>query len=480
MRQTSISPRLEILNQTQCQDLLLAALECLERVGVQMDNPRGLELLQTAGASVEGKRVKIPAAIIRQALDAAPRALSVWSRDGKHELVVDPESVYFGPGPTCTYFYDPESGERRPAQRGDAGITAKVCDALPNLDYVMSLSMYADVPAVLSPVYEFADMIENSGKPLVAWANDVPTLEAISRIARAAAGGGTAFREKPNFAYFSTYQSPLHHKDQQIETMLWAAERHIPVIYLGGPTVGIESPVTLASGLVLHLAAALSGLAVVQLASPGAQMAIGGVLGMMDMRTARPSYGSPEQSLGTAAAAEMARYLDLPFMGTAGASESKGIDAQAGIEVTSQVIFSLLSRAGLVHDVGFLDCADIGSMELLVLADEIIGYGRRIMRGIEVSRETIMMDLLARVGPGNHFMAEPESVGILRKEAWMPKVCDRATFVQWQEAGAPTTAEKVRTRLSKILATHTPEPLPQEVVEKIGQILASEERRIEG
>lgn len=475
---SKLLPKFQILKKEQCELLYQASLDCLEQVGVRVDDERGLEILLNAGAKLDGDRVKIPPEVIRYAVEVASSTLSIWSRDGEDELIVDPNSVYFGPGPTCTYFYDPMSGERRAAKRGDAGITAKIVDALPNLDYIMSLSIYSDVPAELSPVFEYADMVANSSKPVVAWANDIPTLDAIFRIAKTITGGEKVFRKKPIFAYFSTYQSPLKHKDKQVETMLWAAERGIPVIYLGGPTLGIESPVTIASGLVLHLAASLSGLAIVQLAYPGTQMAVGGVLAMMDMRTGRPSYGSPEMSLGTAAAAEMARYLDLPFMGTAGASESKIIDAQAGIETFSQVIFSLLSRGGLVHDVGFLDCADIGSMEMLVLADEAIGYAKRMLRGIDVSPETIMMDVLDKVGPGGHFMAETKSVKILRQEVWQPKIFDRSPYLQWCQSGESTTADRVRTRMRKILSDHHPAPLPLAVQEKIDEILKHEEQRV--
>ena len=197
----------------------------------------------------------------------------------------------------------------------------------------------------------------------------------------------------------------------------------------------------------------------------------------MDLRTARPAYGSPEMSLHVAAAAELARYLGLPFMGTAGASESKLVDAQSAIEISLQILTSALSGASLVHDVGFLDCADIGSLDLLVLADEVIAMTRRMMRGIEVNPQTIMLELIEKVGPGGYFMAEPESVALCRQEIWVPRLGDRSTYACWAEKGSKSMEVRVHERLEGILAKHQPPVLPAETLAAIEQILKQAEER---
>jgi trimethylamine---corrinoid protein Co-methyltransferase len=474
------TPQFNVLSERQCQELFSAALECLERIGVIVHSAKGRQLLVKAGASVEDKLVKIPQNIIQQALVWAPRSFMLWDREGVTSLQVAPNRVYFGPGPTCTYFIDPLTGERREARRGDAGEAARFCDALEHFDFVMSLSIYNDVTPELSSVYEFADMITHTRKPLAAWANDVETLKAIYEIAKCVKGGERELIEKPNFVYFSTFHCPLTHLDNKIDSALWAVEHQIPVVYLGGPTVGMESPITGASGLVIYLATALSGLAMMQLKRPGAAVAIGGIPMMMDMFTARPAYGSPEMCLYTAAASEMARYLDLPFMGTAGASESKLVDAQAGVEITAQILLSALSGAGLVHDVGFLDCADIGSLELLVLSNEVIGYVKRIMRGIEVNQKTIMMDLIEKVGPGGYFAAEPASATLCRQEVWVPELSDRKPYPAWEASGGLSMEERVRLRVKDIYEHYKTPEIPRLAQEQIRAILKREETRVGG
>jgi len=472
------SIRFQVLSDAQCEQIYLATLECLERVGVIVHNQEALDLLASAGARIEDERAYIPAGLIRDALEAAPSTFTIWGRVAGTEMVMTPGRVHFGPGPTCTYFIDPKTGERRKARRGDAGLTARVCDALANIDYLMSLSLYDDVTPLLSPVYEFADMIANTGKPVLAWANDPHTLADISQIAAAAAGGEESLLRKPIYALFTTYESPLRNNREQLGCLLWAAERGIPIIYLGGPTVGLESPVTGASAMVVYLASALSGLAIAQLKRRGAAVVIGSVPSAMDLRTARPAYGSPELNLYSAAATDLARYLGLPFMGTAGASESKRLDSQAAIEISQQILMSALSGTALVHDVGFLDCADIGSLSLLVMADEVIDMVKRTMRGVEVNRETIMLDIIEKVGPGGHFLAQRESVSLSRREIWMPRILDRDPYPIWSQKGGKSMEERIGERLEKILATHEPPALSRDAQERIQAVLDAAEERV--
>jgi trimethylamine--corrinoid protein Co-methyltransferase len=185
-------------------------------------------------------------------------------------------------------------------------------------------------------------------------------------------------------------------------------------------------------------------------------------------------------SLYSAAMSDISRYLGVPFMGTAGASEAKVLDLQAAIESTVQVILSGLSGASLVHDVGFLDCADIGSLESVVMNDEIIAMARRILRGIEVSDATMMLDLIDRVGPGGEFMSTKETAKLCRSEIWMPTIFDRNPWVTWEQEGALTTLDRVRAKLRDILATHRVPPLPAETDARIRAILEAAEARERG
>lgn len=228
------TPQFRVLSDHQCQELYKAAISCLEQVGIQMHNAAARNLMVAHGARVKGNTVHLPANLVKQSIHAAPHEFLICGRDEKHDMQIALDRVHFGPGPSCTYFIDPTTNERRKAQRGDAGMVARVCDALPNIDYIMGLSLFDDVPPALSPVYEFAEEIANTTKPIVAWANTPETFMDIYKLAVAVAGSKIALQEKPLFAYFTTYESPLKLADGPLANMILAAKHKIPVICLGG------------------------------------------------------------------------------------------------------------------------------------------------------------------------------------------------------------------------------------------------------
>lgn len=473
------TPYFGVLSEMQMKKIYQATLEVLTRTGVNVYNEEARHLLEKAGAEIEGVRAYIPPHIIQDAVAVNPRSFSLWHRDGKQRMQIVPDQVYFGPGPSCTYFIDPTTGETRKVQRGDPATVACVCDALPHIDYVMGLGLIGDAHPRLAPVYEFAEMVTNTVKPVLAWAYSPENVSDIYQIALALAGSERNLRRRPFFALFSTFQPPLQHTDEDLANALWAAEHDIPIIYLGGGVSGATAPITGAGTLVIALAGALSGLAIIQLKRRGTPVCIGAVPNPVDLRTGRPSYGGPETSLYSAALADLARYLALPFMGTAGASESKVLDLQAAIESAVQIVLSGLSGAALVHDVGFLNCAEVGSLEMLVMSDEIISMVRRILRGIEVNDKTLMLDEIDRVGPGGEFMSSKETARLCRSEIWVPNLMDRDMWTNWQASGEKTMTDRIKERLQKILDAHDPPPLPDGAAERIDDIIKTAEARLQ-
>jgi trimethylamine--corrinoid protein Co-methyltransferase len=479
MSQQPQSPGLQfqVLSPPDRQRIYQAALECLERTGLKVLNGQARRLLGQAGAHLQDERVRIPARLVEQAVAAAPSAFTIWGREpglpgvARRQIDLLPGKVYFGPGPSSSYFIDPQSGERRRSRRADVALAARVCDALENFDYLMGLALPEDVEPERAPVFEFAEMVIHSAKPLLAWAYSLENIRQIDQIACAVCGGEDELRARPIYGLFALGQGPLVAPDTVIENALWCAGHGIPVIYHGPGVAGVSAPVTGAGALVVCLAGCLGGLAILQLHQPGAPVCLGSVPSAMDPRSGRPAYGGPETSLYSAALAEIFRDLKLPFMGTAGASEAKTLDLQAAIESSVQVIFSLLSRTTLPHDAGFLDCADLASLEMLVMNDEIISLARRLARGIEVSDETLMLDAIDQAGPGGEFISSLETARRMRQEIWLPRLMDRQPWAQWQNRGALGMQERIQARLRQILDHHMPPPLPGEVLESIGAIL---------
>jgi len=318
-------------------------------------------------------------------------------------------------------------------------------------------------------------MIRGSVKPNVYTANNREDMEAIYRIACAVAGGETELREKPFLLHYAEPISPLLFNDESVDKLLFCAEKGIPVTYLPSPNTGGGGPITLAGALALGNAECQAGLALSQLVRPGAPFLYGMNTAALDMKSAIVSYGSPEWPLGMAACADLARYYDLPVWGTAGATDSKVVDAQAGIEATVSVMTAFLTRCNLNHDVGYIEYGTTSSMEMLVMVDEIIRDARYVMGGVEVSERTLAREAIHRARPGGGFLADDHTLDNWKWAQWQPALIDRMRYDRWVEKGRQDMAARANERACQILAEHEVPPLPEAAEEVIVEVLKERE-----
>jgi trimethylamine--corrinoid protein Co-methyltransferase len=269
-----INLHLRVLSEEKIERIYQAALDCLERTGVNVLNEEARGLFTQAGAHVDGVRVRIPPQIIEDALAACPNGFTLWGRDGQTCIEVVPGQVHFGPGLTSSYFIDPYTGERQRSRRKDVATSARVIDALDNIDYLMGLALPEDVAPERASVFEFAEMVMNSSKPLMAWGQSIENIQDIYQIAATAVGGENKLRERPIFALFAVGLGPLVMPDSIMANVFWAAEHNVPIVYHGPGIAGISAPITGAGTLVIELAACLAGLAAIQLKKPGSSVCL--------------------------------------------------------------------------------------------------------------------------------------------------------------------------------------------------------------
>jgi trimethylamine--corrinoid protein Co-methyltransferase len=235
--------------------------------------------------------------------------------------------------------------------------------------------------------------------------------------------------------------------------------------------MGGTGPITMASGLALSLAEIQSSLVVHQLKNPGAPFVVGCGLHHMDMKSAQICYGSPEFQLTKAAIAEVGRWYGLPTWGYAGCTDAKVMDQQAAVEALLSVMMAKFSGANLIHDVGYMESGLTLSYEMIVLTDELITMTDNLIKGIEVSPDTLMLDEIHQVGPGGHFMATEQTLNRFR-DFWYPGLLDRTRREQWLEAGATTLGQRLNARVKEILKEHRPRSLAQDKVQRLQEILA--------
>jgi trimethylamine--corrinoid protein Co-methyltransferase len=379
--------------------------------------------------------------------------------------------VFFGSGSDCIFTRDLETGRRREATVQDVQRIAHLCDGLDQIDFVMSMGNPSDVPAVDAYIHEFVAMIRGSTKPCVYTAHKREDTEEIYRIACAVVGGETELRERPFMMLYAESISPLLYPPESVDKLLFCAEKGIPVTYPPSPNTGGGGPITLAGALALGNAECLVGLLLTQLVRRGTPFLYGMNIAALDMKSTIVSYGAPEWPTGMAAWADLGRYYDLPVWGAAGATDSKVVDAQAGIEATVTIMTAFLTRCNLVHDVGYIEYGSTSSMEMLVVADEIIRDVRYMMAGVEVSERTLAREAIQRAKPGGGFLADDHTLDNWRWAQWQPGLIDRARYDRWVEQGSRDMTARANARARQILAEHQVPPLQAEAERVIAEVL---------
>jgi trimethylamine--corrinoid protein Co-methyltransferase len=466
---------MRMLSDEQIDAVHQTSLDILSQTGLVMKNEAARDLLLEAGAWQSNDRIKIPEGMVMDAIASAPSRIAMYNRLGEQTMPLEAGKVFFGPGSDCIFTLDLETGQRRKATAEDIRRIAHLCDGLDQIDFIMSMGNPSDVPAMEIYLHEFISMIRGSVKPNIYTANNRADMEAIYRIACAVAGGETALREKPFMMLYAESISPLLYPDESVDKLLFCAEKGIPVTYPPSPNTGGGGPITLAGALALGNAECLVGLVLTQLVNPGTPFLYGMNTAALDMKSAIVSYGAPEWPTGMAAWCDLARTYELPTWGAAGATDSKVVDAQAGIEASVSIMAAWLARCNLVHDVGYIEYGTTSSMEMLVIADEIIRDVRYIMGGVEVSERTLAREAIHRAKPGGGFLADDHTLDNWRWAQWRPELIDRSRYDRWVKRGSKDMTARANERAREILAEHQVPPLPDEAEAVIVEVLEARE-----
>ncbi len=471
------TPGFALLAESQKEELHLASLDILEQTGSRVFCEEALALLKKAGAHVtDGNLVRVPSHLIEWAIRTAPPRVRICKRDGSPAMLLEGNRTYYGTGSDCPNILDYRTGQRRPFVKADVAMAARLCDALPNIDFVMSMGLVSDCPVETSDRHQFEAMLSNTAKPIVYTAHDLAGLQDIAGMAAAVAGGMEELQQNPFLILYGEPITPLKHAKESMEKLLFCAEHRLPMIYAPGMLRGATAPVTTAGCLILANAESLTGLLIVQLKREGAPVILGGGALPLDMHTSVASYGAPELQVTGAALAEMAHRYRKPRFSSAGASDSKVMDQQAMIEGTLSLVMQALCGANLVHDVGFLESGLTGSFAMVLAMDEAISMVKCIMGGVQIDDEQLALDAIRRVGPDGNFISDEHTLQHFR-EVWYPRFLDRRNYDSWVANGKKTMADRLNEKVAEMLETHAPPALPPETSARVRQIVMDAEAR---
>lgn len=457
--------QLELLTKSQLNKIHRATVKILWELGVKVWEDNALKLLKDAGASVDEKSrmVRIPEVLLKDIVGKAPSEFHYYGRNPKYRLLMGQKKVHFSIAGQPVYVHGLD-GKIKRATVKDAEDLARIGDSCGNIHHISVGTVPADVPDDVHAHHVMLANWKNSEKTTDGYNYGSVSAKETIEMASILRGGEEALRKTPTLLGYVNPVSPMQLSKELLEGALIYAKYNQPVLYAPEALAGGTAPVTMAGLLVQQNAEVLSGIMVSQLANPGTPVFYGTVSAAMDMRSGTAALGGPEVGLINIASAQMARYYNLPCRGTGGNTDSKVIDAQAGIETAQGLLMASLAGMNFIYDAaGSLDGSLVISKEKVVIDNELCGMVARILDGIRVDDDTLAVDEILKVGPAASFLGRPYTMSHLRSELFLPTLFERRSRQAWEKDGFKDIASAAREKAKRILVEHVPDPMEKDV-----------------
>jgi trimethylamine--corrinoid protein Co-methyltransferase len=452
--------------------LHLSSLEILEKRGVTVYEPEALNAFEKAGCEVQANKiVKIPQYLVKESINKAPSSVTLCGRDRRHDFTVGDGHFNGGICGTAPHVLDLETHHHRKARKSDAADLARLLDALENLRCMFSPQVVPnDVPEQDIDTHAADAILRNTEKhvgPIVCFSD--AHIEDVIEMAEAIAGGSDELRKRPIISALAEPVSPLEHSVPQTKSLIAYSRRGLPVHLTNHPITGFTSPVTLAATITQSNAEVLSYLVLAQLINPRTPTIFGPYGTTPNMKEGIHLPASVEATLIQTALMQMARYYRLPSLGFSGVN-GKVVDAQMGIEDMLCVLPLVLAGADLVL-MGLMDNDDTMAYEMLVIENEMVRLIGRFIKGVEVDDDRIALDLINRSRPATDFLSEKHTLTFYSSEHLIPRLCERSSRSNWEKAGSKDLLQRASEEAKRILRTHHPAPLGNQVSEHLDEIV---------
>jgi len=446
-----------LLSEDKIRDIDLAGRRILERVGLKILDQTLLERLKASGCQVDfdNQTVRFHLDFLEHYIAQAPSHFTLYSRDGQNDLDLGTENVYFGNGGRVFQVLDTATGGYRPTYLHDVAFTAQLVNDLKNIRFYIIACQAHDLDPGYYHLNDFFHALNHTTKHVMGGCDTFDGVKQVWELISFLVGGEDPFRERPFVSIITNPISPLTVDRTTLQILEFCALKGIPVTFAPAPITGTTGPATLAGTLAQMHAEALAGVALSQIFSPGAKVMYGAVPMTIDLRNMNLTMGSVETSMMNAVAVRLGKLYHLPVYASAGMTESKTPDLQAGIEKVISCMLVGMAGADYIHlSAGILDSGNAISFEQFIIDNEILGTVHRILAGITVNEDTLAVSCIENVGPGGNFVTEDHTVEYMLKEYFYPDLAIRTNFDQWESDNRPTLLSRANAQFQVLKQNH--------------------------
>jgi trimethylamine--corrinoid protein Co-methyltransferase len=454
---------LNIFSRDELDTLHHGACHILKHTGVLVELEDAAGRFNDAGALVIKKGsnwlVKIPEWLVTDAISSVPKSVTYYGRDPAKDFYLEKGRVGFSTFGEQVNVIDLDTRECRNSIKEDCNNIYRLIDALDGLAWCQRTVCPGDQPAASQAVHNFASLLTNNSKHITIGMVDRRSVETMIKMAAAATGGMDQLLERPICTCSCCVTSPLTLVSQCCETLIASLEAGINVDIMAMALSGGTGPVTLAGTIAQTLAEHLGGLVLAQTVRKGACVVFGSCSTIMDLKTGLTSVGAPEWSMVGIAIARMAQYYGIPCRIGSGVSDAKVPDAQAGYEFTLNALPMALSGANMIFGAGGLETGLTFDYAKLIMDHECIINIRKLLNGVKIDHESMVLDLIDEIGPGGTYLAHRHTFQHTRSQS-QAIVFDRKTREQWmRSSNGQNLTEMAYEKAKNILKKHKPVPL---------------------
>jgi trimethylamine--corrinoid protein Co-methyltransferase len=470
----------QVLSDSEKEMVHQETLRILFEAGILFHSQKALKLLETNGAPVdwEKKIAHIPGEIVEQALQTSPNSFVLGARNPAYDYPLpSPVSRYALDG-TGSFAQDFHTRESRYGTDNDSVLALRIFQAMDMGVMAWAPVAAEDKPAPTRPLHEWATLMKNCSKHGQHEVHNIEQVPYLAECLIAVMGSEDEVRQRHAYSLIYCPVAPLMHDGPMLDAYIELGSLDMPVMTLPMPVTGTTGPVSLFGNICVANAEALSTIIVCQLAHPGRPVIYSSATGTMDLRNGAYMGGTPEMGLMSAALAEMGRFYGLPATSAGCTSDARDAGPDAVLEKVITTITPVLGGADIIVGFGEVDSDQLLILEQIVVDNEIAHFCERIFQGVEVCPEKILTEDILTLGPGGNFLTRRSTRNLARSgELYLSGLLDRHTREQWAKLGKPGLYSNARKKVEQILAEPLQDPLPENVVEKLEQILANADQQ---
>jgi len=449
-----MQPKIELLTQDLIDRILDEAFQLMMKPGIKVQYAEARELLGSAGCEVDEAEqvVRIPESVARKALETVPSQFVLYDREGNSKVTYGGDAVHFDPGSSGVHVLDPDTLEHKSSFTADLARIVKVAEMLPQYDAQSTAVVCNEVPKEIGDLYRLYVVLMHSQKPIVTGAFTNNTLHNMIDMLAIFAGGREALAEKPQAVFDVCPSPPLIWSKFGAGNLIELARAGVPAEMVSMPLAGAAAPVTLLGSVVQHAAECISGITIHQLAKAGAPIVWGGAPAIFDMRKGSTPMGAIETAMIDASYTQVGKSLNIPTHCYLGATESKVVDAQAGLESGMSALIGALAGVNMISGAGMLDFLACHSPEKLTIDAEAIGMAKRMLEGVQARTETLATAMFEGINFKGDFLKQRITRELFSQEQYLPSdVIDRDSIRGWQQSGSMDTFARAKVRTQQIL-----------------------------